>query len=1535
MTAAGAPGANLPHPLAAADPLARFHPLVAGWFRDRYGTPTEVQRRAWPAIARGEHLLATAPTGSGKTLAAFLWALDQLLSGALEGGRVRVLYVSPLKALNNDVERNLLTPLGELEATFAAAGVAAPPVRVATRSGDTPQSERQKVLRRPPEILITTPESLNILLTSQGGRRLLGGVRTVILDEIHAVAGSRRGTHLITAVDRLVLLAGEVQRLALSATVRPLDRVARFVGGYRLDGPASAPSYQPRPVTVLACASHKQLEVSVEAAVVAADPGEASAAAPPAADDRFWPALAAALRQRIHANRTTLVFTNSRRMAEKLTRFLNEGEEEDLAYSHHGSLSREIRLAVEERFKRGLLPALVATSSLELGIDIGDLDEVLLVQTPATIASAVQRVGRAGHAVGAVSRGRFYPTHGHDLLEAAVVAAGVLAQDIEPLQPVEAPLDVLAQVVLAMTVAESWQLDALYHRIRASDPYHRLPRRHFDLVVDMLAGRYAGTRVAELTPRLLVDRIDDTARAAKGVPRLLYSSGGTIPDRGYFQLRVEGSRAKLGELDEEFVWERSVGDRFVLGAQAWRITAVTHDDVLVAPASGGAGLAPFWRGEELDRPFHLMERLGRFLAWADAELAAASDPGPDEIAGPAFPALDARYPLTPGAERELWRFLQAQRAAAGGKLPHRHRLLAEWVRDPQSAHSEALLVLHTLWGGRVNRPFAMALAAAWQERHGTPIEVVHDDTAVMVRLPHSLAVEELLALVAPERLEELLQGKLPRSGFFGARFREAAGRALLLPRGDARRRVPLWLNRQRAKKLLGAVARFDDFPVVLEAWRTCLVEEMDLGTLRSLLGELARGEIAVRETVTSTPSPFAGGLSWRLTNRLMYQDDTPEGDASALRPDLVRELALAAELRPRIAADLAETLRRKLQRTFPGYAPAPGGELLEWVKERVALPWPEWRELLAASARDHGAAEAEVAAALEPLSDRLAALRPPTGGPLVVAVETLPRLLAALAIPLETAALAAAADPDLPLPPPAARALERLLGRRQRGEGDAEAEPERVAAELLAECLRFQGPVAADWPEALLGMPPPLAAAAVDRLLAEGLVVRDPIRVAAAEPELCHLESLERLLRMARAAARPELRALPLDHLPLFLAVHQGLAPQRDGIAGLEAALERLFGWCAPAAAWEGELLTARLAPYHTAWLDGVLQESDLSWVGCGRERVTFLPEGALDLLPPVDPEAAADLFPAASGRFTLADLARHGGLDTSALTERLWTAAWAGVASNDTMAALRRGVTSRFRPEPAAAEAASAPRAVAAAGVRPRRRAFQGWQASRAFVGAWYALPRPTTGGGPLEEEERNRERARLLLHRYGVVFRELLGREAPALQWGPLFRTLRLLELAGEVLAGHFFAGVPGPQFATPAAVRRLRAGMPEDLVWWLSALDPAAPCGLSLAALGDLPRRVPGNHLVYHGTRLVLRSQRGGRRLEVAVPPDHPRLGEYLEPLAVQLTRQFRPRRSIEVTTINGEAAAASPYAAALAARFHTTRGAGTLRLWRRYG
>ncbi len=1484
--------------------LQLFSPPVAGWFRDRFGAPTDVQARAWPRIAAGEHVLLTAPTGSGKTLAAFLWALDRLLTGAWECGATRVVYVSPLKALGNDIQRNLTEPLAELSRLIPADGGAEPAVRVASRTGDTPQEERRRMLRSPPEILITTPETLNILLTSVNGRRLLTALRCVILDEIHAVASSKRGVHLMTAVERLVPLSGEFQRVALSATVRPLERVARWVGGFEPGRSPDQAELVRRPVAVVAGDDEKRtrLRVSLPSATGPSESRE---------PDAFWSAFGRDLWTSIARNRSTLVFANARRTVEKVTRFVNEAAPDRIAYSHHGALSREIRSVVEQRLKAGELKAIVATSSLELGIDIGAIDEVIMVQTPPSVASTLQRLGRSGHAVGATSAGRLLPFLGRDLLEAAVVARCVLDGEIEEIRPVDGPLDVLAQVLLSMIIEQPRRIDELYRAIRCAEPYRNLSRPRFDGILEMLAGRDASSRVRSLRPMISIDAIDKTVRARRGVERLIYLSGGTIPDRGYYRLRVADSGALLGELDEEFVWERSVGDTFTLGVQTWRVERITHNDVIVAPAQARSAMAPFWRADELDRSSFVSIRMARLLEAVEGRLDDKALPG----------ELAASHALDDDAAAALVEHLRQQRAATGC-LPHRRRLVIEHTASPAGRSRHRQTVIHTLWGGRVNRPFAAALGAAWADRWGAAPEIAHNADCVVIVHPAGIELDDPFDLVPVAELEALLHRAVGRSAFFGARFREAAGRALLLPRGTPGKRVPLWVQRQRAKELLEAVRSSADFPVTLEAWRSCLQDSFELEVLRQRLDEVADGRVAVRHVTTETPSPFTAQVAWQQTNRLMYADDAPSA-TTATGADLVRELALASHLRPRVAPELAADLQRRLHRVELGWSPRDAHELEDWVRERIAIPEAEWSELLDAMARDHGTDAEEVS---QKVAHRVVLVDPPEAGgtALAVSVELLSRL--------EGACGRAIPDDRLRSPSDAVGPDAAIEARRRVPGGSIDADLDVELTWLVGEWLRFYSAVEPTWIAAALGVPDDRLDAVVRDLEAADTVVVDAILDGATRPQVSDRLNLERLLRMARSETRPSLEPIPARRLPLLLAEHQNLGLFEVVPEDLQHAVERLLGLPLPAGLWETEILPARLDPYLPGWLDALIGESDLRWVGAGEGRLFLALDGELDLLPRPDDSAAGsggrmDLLPHPSGRFTFDELVRASGMDSAEMSRRLWRSAWRGEVSSDSFAAVRDGIAGGFETGPPV-ESAPMPR-------RGGRVRFRQWRRSRPFAGTWFALPAPTPPDDVIARDDRDRDRARIVLDRYGLVFRELLGRELPELRWGAIFRALRLLELGGEIVAGHFVDGVVGLQFATHATVNRLRDGLDSDRVWWLCAADPASPCSIGLEIDDwELPHRLPGNHLVFHGEDLVVVSRRRGAELTIGVGSDHPELARYLAFLGSLVSRVERPRKRVDIESVNGEPATSSPYRSAIAERFQVTRQPTALRIARKY-
>ncbi len=1483
--------------------LDRFDPRVAGWFRRDVGEPTDVQRDAWRRIAQGAHVLVTAPTGRGKTLAAFLWAIDRLVGGDWAPGATRVLYVSPLKALNNDIRRNLLAPLRALRLEAERAGRPLPDIQVETRSGDTPASARRRMVRKPPELLITTPESLNILLSSAGGRSMLRELKTVILDEVHAVLDSKRGTHLISAVERLTGLSGEFQRIALSATVRPLQAAARFVGGRRLLDPAGQGVYEDREVVVVRSERAKAYELRVRL------PGRT-----PERDlwEKVWDPMAERFREIIAGNRSTLLFVNSRSLCERLTGKINAPLDEPIAYAHHGSLSKEIRLAVERRLKEGRLKAIVATGSLELGIDVGAIDEVVMVQSPPSIASAVQRVGRAGHRVDLPSRAAIFPSHPRDLLDAAVLTEAIAAGDIEPARPLRGPLDVLAQVLVSMVSAEEISADELFARLRCAEPYRDLSRRQFDLVLAMLAGRYADSPVRELRPRVTVDPLDATVRIAPGAVQALYASGGTIPDRGYFHMRHEQTHARIGELDEEFVWEARPGQRFTFGTQAWQITRITHNDVLVRPAGGGASAPPFWRGEGIGRAWHFSRRIGELLD----DLAGRLDK-PD-LAG----NLARDRHMEPAAAEALVEFLRRQRQATGVELPTRWRVVVEKVSAGPGGAPGNQMVFHTLWGARVNRPWALALGAAWQRRFGHPLEMYVSDDSVALLLAHDASSEEVLSMVPPEGIEPLLRERLEGSGVFGARFREAAGRALLVARGGLRSRLPLWMSRLRSQKLLEAVSGYDDFPILLEAWRACLQDEFDLPALRDRLVELAEGRVAWVEARCDRPSPLAETIAWRQVNEYMYRTDDPSSAArSALRGDLVREVALSGELRPAISPDVVAEFERKRQRLEPGYAPRCGPDVVDWLSRRLAVPVEEWDALRQAMARDH---DLDERALEEHLAARVVRRRyPGSVGELIVAIDQVDRLDAALARAPVTG-----------------------------GEGEL--------ADLLGEWLAYYGPMDRQRFAATFGLDKPRVDAALSELADEERIVVDRIVQGAPAEQACDRENLETLLRMARRRSVPALETSPADRLPAFLARRQGLLRRGEDLDDLRDRIEALLAVPLPAESWEADVLPARMRDYRPGWLDELLRTTDLAWLGVGERRVALCFGEELDLLAraraaessgPGDargkgegdvaeqgpagqgaPSAVGASLPAMLGeqggpagteaarsgeqcgaRYDFATLLRLTKLPAGELSRRLWTVVWRGRVTNDAFEALRQGLANRFT-----VSDAPSPAGRARAGRRFGRSGYRRWKGSMPLAGSWYVLGSPAWPVDRLEAHQRARRRAGVLLDRYGVVFRELLAREADGLGWSDVFDALRMMELAGEVVAGSFFAGVAGPQFAAPSAVRMLRESDGEE-VYWLAATDPASACGLGIEGLEHLPDRRAGTHLAFVGRRLAAVSTRGGKRLDIDLPPDDPRLPEALGFLREALERPVAPARRLVVESVNDVPVRRSEYLPALRGMF----------------
>ncbi len=1156
------------------DPLASFSPAVREWFEGTFDAPTPAQERGWPAIASGAHTLIQAPTGSGKTLAAFLFALDR----AEPGKGTQVLYVSPLKALNYDVERNLRGPLAGIGSKLS----------VAVRTGDTPQSERARMQRNPPDILITTPESLYLILTSQA-KSMLTTVETVIVDEVHAVAGTKRGAHLALSLERLArLIDRPFQRIGLSATQRPLEEIGRFVSGAR-------------DIELVDAGSSKELDLEV--VVPLEDMREPGNAEPidGGVGRSIWPSIYPRLLELVEAHRSTIVFVNSRRLAERLALRLNELAEREVARAHHGSLAREQRIEVEELLKRGSIPCLVATSSLELGIDMGAVDLVIQVESPKSVAAGLQRVGRSGHRLDEPSKGRIFPKFRGDLLECAVVVGRMREGAIEETRIPRNPLDVLAQQIVAIAAQEEISVDDLHDLVRGAYPFRDLSRTQLENVLDMLAGRYPSEEFAELRPRITWDRTAGLVRGRDGAGRLAVTNAGTIPDRGLYGVFLMDGGGRVGELDEEMVYEAREGQVFLLGASSWRIEEITRDRVLVSPAPGIPGSVPFWKGESVGRPYELGEAIGRTAR----ELVALDDES-------AAKRLRANHSLDELAAKNLVVFLREQEAATG-VVPSDRSIVVERFRDEIG---DWRLCVLTPFGARVHAPWSLALAARLRESLGLEVGSIWSDDGIALHLPDADSpppIEDLV--IEPRELEELVLAELGQTALFGARFRENAGRALLIPRRRPGERTPLWQQRLKAQALLQVARRYPDFPIVLETVRECLQDVFDLPALRKLLGDLQARRVDLVSVETASASPYASSLLFDYVATYMYEDDTPlaerRAQALALDRDLIRELLGQEELRDLLDADAVAEVEEELR----GDPKTPDG-LHDHLLRRGDLLPGEYDEALA-----------------EPLlAERRAVTVRLAGEERLIAAEDAGRYRDAVgAMPpagLPEAFLESGEDP-----------LGFLLVRFARGRGPF------TTAEALA---RF-GPAAEE---------------GLAQLEAEDRLVRGELRPGGTEREWCDPDVLRRLRRASLARLRRQVEPAGREALARFLPAWQGL----DRRATLREALVPLQGLSLPASLWESDVLPRRVPNYQAAQLDQLCASGEVVWVGAGLERVAiYFREDAPALgrpgaLPPPE-DAAHEAIRAALGQGALFwyDLLAETGLEAETALPALWDLVWAG----------------------------------------------------------------------------------------------------------------------------------------------------------------------------------------------------------------------------------------------------------------------------------
>ncbi|MCL2210883.1 MAG: DEAD/DEAH box helicase [Treponema sp.] len=1445
-----------------------FHPIIRSWFTETYGNPTGVQAEAWPLIEKGENVLAIAPTGSGKTLTAFLSALSRFCSDGKQkynAEKLSVLYVSPLKALNEDIKRNLLLPLAAIKTRFEKEGLQFPPVHVETRSGDTPQSARRRFFIHPPSILALTPESLAIILLNPKGRQILSNVKCLIIDEIHALIGNKRGAYLSCQIDRLSHIAGEFQRISLSATVRNPQTAADFTGGIG------------RKVNIASVPAEKKIEFNIEYPELSeqADDGKQSVT-------RYSPLINYILR-RIWEGATLLVFAESRRRAERLCFFLNNeasvlfarhgnppGREAGaaVAYPHHGSLSKELRRSVEKGLAEGRLPCVVATASLELGIDIGDIDEVVLAGSPGSVSQTLQRIGRSGHGVGQTSRGRLFAFHSMDLLIASALKSAVDEKDIEEIYPVENPQDILAQTVLALCCEKDRSIEELYSLIKTFYIFRTLNYDSYIRTVRMLAGLGENGRLRDVKPRIWLDKIEEKIGVLDGTATLLYTSSGVIANRGHYSLRLaDGS--KMGELDEEFVWERSIGDRFDFGARGWLITSITSEAVEVTPLERKADFIPFWKGEMQFRSKNLTERLLSIL-------------------GEYNKTECIKKGLSDQAASSLKSFLDLQRSSQRGiELPDNKNIVIEIITETELNRDFCSVVLHSFRGGQINYPLSLALSAELEEIVKLRVAQFSSDNNILFLIPR-LGVEEtaktledivrraLSALSRTDtgtvtRAERLFRNRLESSGVFGANFREAAERSMLLPKAPFGKRTPLWIMRQRSKRLFDSVAGEDGFPVTAEAWRCCLVDTFDMNGFKDLVLAINDGSITVSFFHTACPSPFSRDVVREETNAFMYEyderKDLAKGASATLSDKVIEEAINNSQLRPALKQEVIDNFTSRLRREKTGYAPDDVLSLSEWVKERAAIPYDEWQTLYETLPRQ--------------LTDKIDECK----------IKTITRNGASLASVVHREWEKTWIDEPL---------------------------------NLLGQWLRYEGPVSLERIRAVFGATEAEvkdalgALSEVDEVICDVEILTDPHETLSSM--ICDRENLELLLRISRKKERPVIKERQLELLAPFLALRQGFYGNTK-----ENFEKSLYTWTAPVKLWETELLQARNPSYDPEKLNRMIREGQLVWYGAGNERTGFCRPEDLDLVfenkkKEPDTEMTRLII---SGFFSRPrdfwEIKNKLNIDSRACAKALWHETWNGNLSADTFDPARRGAEFGYIPKEI-----EMPQNMETAPAFGRQRRIPGalknlWKTGAPVHGNWFSLlmdelESPSQAEiDPIEEDSINRDRVRLLLSRRGILCRPLLEHEAHVFSWSKLLPAMRRMELAGELVTGRFFTGINSLQFASPSIAAQLEHAESINDIYWMNAADPASIAGLEIEGLRyKLCARSAGNRLYFKGAALIAVCAKNGKELQIHIGANDPDIPALIALLKIPRTRNVMPEKKIVVEKINGVEGAKSIFA-----------------------
>lgn len=1485
------------------DPLAAFHPAVREWFQAVFAEPTKPQLLGWPAIARGDSTLVLAPTGTGKTLAAFLWCIDRLMFSPPPptARRCRVLYISPIKALAVDVERNLRSPLVGVAQMARKLGVTFHEPVISMRTGDTPSAERARFTRRPGDILVTTPESIYLLLTSNA-RETLRSIETVIVDEIHALVPNKRGAHLALSLERLEHLCGrKLQRIGLSATQRPLEEVAAFLGGSEGTSGAKKPqgdqpedlldfdtvkSQSPRrPVTIVDAGAPKKLDLRVEVPLddmTRLDEIEMIPSGPAAQGPvrpSIWSAIHPKLLELVRSHQSTLIFVNSRRLAERISGAINELAGETLVRAHHGSVAAAQRRDIEDRLKTGALRGIVATSSLELGIDMGAVDLVVQIEAPPSVASGMQRIGRASHHVGGVSAAVLFPKYRGDLLACAAMTRAMNEGEVESVQYPRNPLDVLSQQIVAMAAVDLWDTATLFKVVTRAAPYTGLTRATFESVLDMLSGRYPADEFVELRPRITWDRIANKVTAREGARKVAIANGGTIPDRGLFGVFLAGATrgARVGELDEEMVFESRTGDTIVLGASTWRIEEITHDRVLVSPAPGEPGKMPFWHGDTASRPAGFGYKIGAMTR----ELTQLPRPV-------AATRLIEDHNLDENAAGNLLRYIEDQ-AAATGRVPNDEDILIERCRDELGDWRICVL---TPFGSRVHAPWCMAVTAQLRAERGIEAETMWSDDGFVVRVPDSEEPLDAEALLPPAaELKDLVLRQLGSTSLFAAKFREAAGRALLIPRRRPGVRAPLWQQRKRAADLMAVASRYASFPILLEIYRECVREVLDLGSAAGILKKIERGSIRVTSIESNKPSPFASALLFSYIANYIYEGDAPlaerRAQALAIDQSQLEQILGATDFRELLDKAAVDEVESQLQSLDPDYHAKHADGVHDLLLKLGDLTE---REIHARSATP------AVASTIGDLSRARRAVPIRIGGETrFIPVEYAARYRDALGVPL---------PPGLAgtFLAPIHNALGGIVRRYARTHGPF------TLAELAA---RYS--VAGAQAELELR-----------RLRDEGKLLEGEFRPGGVHREWCDPDVLQQIRRKTLAHLRREVVPAEQSTFARMLYRWHGITAPRKGADALLDAIELLQGGELIASDIEREILPARVAGYQPAALDALLASGDIVWVG--REplgsrdgRLSFylleslaalMPPGSFEKLPEGLSERALKIFDfltqqGASFQMTIHQAA-GGGFPNDTLNA-LWELVWAGLVTNDTYDPVRARVS-----DPAKVERSPVYLPPGSPGFTRRQRVRTGDGFGR---GRWslvrQRIPRETT------PTEWSAATAKQMLVRNGIVMRETAAVENVRGGYAAVYPALKTMEDNGWVRRGMFVAGMGAAQFAMPAAVDLLRSlRRPDERpdAVHLAASDPANAYGGLLpwspgTADHSMSRSAGANVILVNG-RLAAFFRRRNPALQVFLPADEPERSQIARQLAQKLADvaiRFQSRRSgLLITTIDGEPA-----------------------------